>query len=241
MKTLVSVMVVVALAMASPLYAATILQEDFNGAAGDAVTGTNGWTGPSTIVYSDNLIDSGTCASGAAAGDPEWPEIIKSFSPSGTQYTFSGVLRAGATGGPDAALRISSSSDSSKVLGAEVGYGELIFGVPNVVGGKYFSITPQPTNFVGVKMILEDTSMDCYYRTTDTAGSWGEWTHAGLKTGLAWSMSEYDQVTVDLHAMGVGGDVDSIMLTNNVPEPSAIVLAVTGLIGLLAYAWRKRR
>jgi LPXTG-motif cell wall-anchored protein len=27
----------------------------------------------------------------------------------------------------------------------------------------------------------------------------------------------------------------------SVPEPSAIVLGVTGLLGLLAYAWRKRR
>jgi hypothetical protein len=240
MKTLVGIVVVAALAMSSPLYADTLLQEDFNGTVGNAVTGNNGWVGPSTVVYSDNLIDSGTCASGAATGDPEWPEITKSFSPNGTQYTFTGVLRAGNTSGADAALRISSSSDPSKVLGAEVGYTELIFGVPNVVGGKFFTIKPQPTNFVGVKMILEGTSMDCYYRTTDTAGSWGEWTHAGLKTDVAWSMSVYDRVSIDVHAHGVGGDVDSILLTNNVPEPSGIALVVIGVFGLLAYAWRKR-
>ena len=29
--------------------------------------------------------------------------------------------------------------------------------------------------------------------------------------------------------------------TTFIPEPSALVLASTGLLGLLAYAWRKRR
>ena len=29
--------------------------------------------------------------------------------------------------------------------------------------------------------------------------------------------------------------------TSAVPEPSALVLVVTGLLGLLAYAWRRRR
>ena len=28
---------------------------------------------------------------------------------------------------------------------------------------------------------------------------------------------------------------------SSVPEPSAIALLATGLVGLLAYAWRKRR
>lgn len=34
---------------------------------------------------------------------------------------------------------------------------------------------------------------------------------------------------------------DNVQITNAVPEPSAMVVAVTGLIGLLAYAWRKQR
>lgn len=35
--------------------------------------------------------------------------------------------------------------------------------------------------------------------------------------------------------------VDSINITGTVPEPGAMVLAFTGVIGLLAYAWRKRK
>ena len=31
------------------------------------------------------------------------------------------------------------------------------------------------------------------------------------------------------------------MTVTSVPEPSALVLLAGGLIGLLAYAWRKRR
>ena len=36
-------------------------------------------------------------------------------------------------------------------------------------------------------------------------------------------------------------DVDGIIYLDAIPEPGTIVLLFTGLIGLLAYAWRKRR
>jgi hypothetical protein len=43
--------------------------------------------------------------------------------------------------------------------------------------------------------------------------------------------------------LGVGGlilGVDSVRLNAVAPEPSALVLGIAGLLGLLAYAWRKR-
>lgn len=40
---------------------------------------------------------------------------------------------------------------------------------------------------------------------------------------------------------GYGGVVNFTLTATTVPEPSVIALLVSGLIGLLAYAWRKRR
>ena len=34
---------------------------------------------------------------------------------------------------------------------------------------------------------------------------------------------------------------DDVGISSVVPEPSTIALLTTGLLGLLAYAWRKRR
>ena len=40
---------------------------------------------------------------------------------------------------------------------------------------------------------------------------------------------------------GFTGAIDEVVVSNLVPEPTALVLLATGLIGLLAYAWRKRK
>ena len=48
-------------------------------------------------------------------------------------------------------------------------------------------------------------------------------------------------------AIGFGGDgahdilLDNVQVGAPVPEPATVVLLVTGLLGLLAYAWRKRK
>jgi hypothetical protein len=72
MKTFLSVLVV--LAAVSPLYAATtLLQENFDGTAGNPVAGWNGWTGDSNILISSNLLDQGNSADWA--GGAPWPGV----------------------------------------------------------------------------------------------------------------------------------------------------------------------
>jgi hypothetical protein len=64
------------------------------------------------------------------------------------------------------------------------------------------------------------------------------------KPGMAWSQGDFNyDGTVN------GADVNTVLSNFNqhlsvgaaVPEPSALLLAVAGLVGLLAYAWRKRK
>jgi hypothetical protein len=58
---------------------------------------------------------------------------------------------------------------------------------------------------------------------------------------IAWSISAYDQVRIGMNC-GYPGGLDSVALTvNQVPEPTTFALLVTGAVGLLCYAWRKRR
>jgi len=84
---------------------------------------------------------------------------------------------------------------------------------------------------------------------------------ASQYTQLVWDAGEYsmslsglnDTVTRTFDIASPGVDYDNrfcdgleiegrvSLVYNSVPEPSAIILAVVGLVGLLAYAWRKRK
>ena len=55
-----------------------------------------------------------------------------------------------------------------------------------------------------------------------------------------------DETAANLYASSTGeppavAAVTHVTVRNVIPEPSALALLVSGLIGLLAYAWRKRR
>ncbi len=64
---------------------------------------------------------------------------------------------------------------------------------------------------------------------------WAGNPHNYLFAGYIAEIRIYNDATVDRVA------VESEMLATYVPEPSMLALLATGLIGLLCYAWRKRR
>ena len=77
---------------------------------------------------------------------------------------------------------------------------------------------------------------------TTTAGSWKTWSYtfvteatvpsANLRVDIGFSAGSNDS-----HVFAV----DNVHLTAATPEPGTLALLVTGLLGLLAYAWRRRR
>ena len=102
-------------------------------------------------------------------------------------------------------------------------------------GSSAVSVT-QPTSAVDIKMVLQDSRTDFYYKL-HTDSTWS--TAGGFDAGNA--LSSYGMIGIDGH-VGYAGGIDSIQLTaSTVPEPTTLALLTTGLLALLAYAWRKRR
>ena len=73
---------------------------------------------------------------------------------------------------------------------------------------------------------------------------WCELNQTPFVDGLrisAYDATQYNNLGLGhLTMAGSGGSFDNLVVSN-VPEPGALVLLATGLIGLLAYAWRKRK
>lgn len=238
MKTFVSVLVVLALAAVPSLADTILLQEDFNGTDGTSVADdVSGWTGASNIVRSSAILDQGNSA--AWPSEPAWPSIKKGFTHTPVQgeiYTLTATIYSPASTGTDVLVALRKSSDPiQQVAGAEMGYGDLHFGVPNV---DYWVpvVAPQPLTATDVKLVLQGNQADLYYRLHGAPA----WTYVGQKTGIGWSISVYDEVMIGGHG-GLPGGIDSVLLTSSaVPEPSTVSLLASGLIGLLCYAWRKR-
>jgi hypothetical protein len=237
MKTLLSLFVVVA--MVAPLSAdVVLLQETFEGAAPGTPLNTLGWTSTSsTAVISASVIDQGQSVDWPSGSD--WPVLTKGFTHTpvaGEEYTLSATLYAPGTTGHYSDLRILSSAPNVvPELGIIAGYSTLSFGIPNVL--NVVTVTPQPLTPVDVKMVVKDNWIDCYYKANGAA----DWISAGGgNPGASYLVSAFTGVSIIGHA-GMGGGMDSVLLTTNVPEPTTLSLLATGVLGLLAYAWRKRR
>lgn len=238
MKTLFSVLVV--LAIACPLYADTVVfQENFDGTAGTAIDGWNGWGltngAAGEMKISSAAIDLGNCAAWTSTTD--WPIVAKGFTPvAASSYVLSATLLAPTNDYyAYSDLRIKNSQNGN-FLQIALGYKNFAFG--NGADVQIGTATNQvPTTAQDVKMVITDNSFTAYYREHGTS----TWIEKGSRTlGAGYSLSGYD--TILQGGQGTGSS-DSILLTavSPVPEPASLALGLSGLIGLLAYAWRKRR
>ena len=94
----------------------------------------------------------------------------------------------------------------------------------------------------------DGTTASIYTKVNST--TWSSQTVAAYAAGLGaqhkrWTSFSYaDGINNSGEIVGygtTGGVVHTFALLNIVPEPSTVLLAATALIGLLAYAWRKRK
>ena len=66
----------------------------------------------------------------------------------------------------------------------------------------------------------------------------------GAYTGYGTGIDQLDRPVLSVRSQfGVPVNTywQNLSVTQNVPEPCTLVLLVTGLVGLLCYAWRKRK
>lgn len=243
MKMLLSVLFV--LVMVSPMCAETVLfQEDFEEASagnpGTALINAGaGWTG-SAVPYLSNYssVGAGNCLEWRTNGGSGWVSVVHAFSntPSvGDTYTLTATLYVPNQQLANSSIWIADSAAEIYEVGFSIGQG--YFDAFNYYPGGSTKIRGTATyNEVDVKVALTATEATYSYRATGTT----EWTSMGsLATGYA--LSTYQAVAADVNA-GFAGVIDSIKLTSSpVPEPSTCILMLGGMIGLLAYAWKKRR
>jgi sulfatase modifying factor 1 len=87
------------------------------------------------------------------------------------------------------------------------------------------------------------------YGAFDMSGNVSQWTEAfrfpsaRVLRGTSWNMYEYTLLSSwrDYYAESTGEGSDVGFRVAAVPEPSAFILAVFGLVGLAAWGWRRKR
>jgi hypothetical protein len=246
MKAFLGVLIV--LAMVSPLFAdITLFSEGFEGAAASThVIGYNGWTNSNvddSLLISGTTIDSGQSASGGA-----WEKASKTFTPTagtGETWTLTATLLAADTSGAYAHLLLRNHAATYGTNGYQnsynipLGYAWTNASLLNSTGNDFVGAltnSGQATTPVDVKFVFSQNAQQFSFKKhSDTA-----WTDGGSATWSGPALNTFDTVTLIANAGG-GNGYDSILLTSNAPEPSSLVLAGMGLLGLLAYAWRKRK
>jgi hypothetical protein len=243
----------VSLVAASPVRAdTTLFQEDFEEASagnpGTAVVDAgSGWTG-STAAYLSNWTTFGAGNSAEwryPGGTGVWHGISHSFSNTpgaGDTYTLTGTLYVPGANNSTSSLTLADSAAENQYIETLLMYkyggqdSGTVFKFMNGEGGSIsVPVGPDTANGDDVKIVVTSRLQSFYYRSNGTT----EWTSAGsLTTSLP--LSTYQAICVDFY-QGYPGAIDSIKLTTSaVPEPTTLTLVITGLVGLLAYVWRKR-
>lgn len=269
-RAVLASMAALALAWAATPAAATVIAyEPFAGAAGELVGQNTGgigfsgvWTGATgvDVIVNDNtgvtytdtngqaLVQSGNCIHVLTAQQPdilsEQRNLIAALPDSGTYYV-SGVFRAGlinsgdyfgaGLAGPGGKILLGQDSlrwacynyDNDDGPGTGIGGNKTTFLVAKLVKGSNTAVT------LWVNPILGDEAAS------------GPGISATIANNVAWtgiSTPVYSRATSDPgHYMAdirIGTTFADV--TPAVPEPSTMALIFSALVGLTAYAWKKR-
>jgi hypothetical protein len=76
---------------------------------------------------------------------------------------------------------------------------------------------------------------------TPSRGGWANYTSDPITLTAGTHTLKFANV-VETANLGLSAAIDTVSVnTTAAPEPSTVVLLLTGLVGLSAYAWRKRK
>jgi hypothetical protein len=212
---------------------------------GSPLNGQDGWTATGTnTVYSAGLagsqsakLTSGTAThslAGAGFTDvTEFSELIYGQAISGSQYI---------------ETQLKANNGATEVPFAKFGYqymaghGFDIYGYDGSTG-----VQVQPLNYFDTYSVTASVNFATQkYDVTFTDVTEGH-TYSHTFSGLSFenSITREQAEANSSVSLAVGGNwygiIDNVALTSTLPEPSTLILLLTSGLGLLAYAWRKRR
>jgi hypothetical protein len=213
--------------------------------ANSPLNGQDGWTATGTnTVYSAGLagsqsakLTSGTAThslAGAGFTDvTEFSELIYGQAVGGSEYI---------------ETQLKANNGATEVPFAKFGYQYLPghgFDVYAYDGGDVVSV--QPLNYFDTYSVAASVNFATQkYDVTFTDLTEGH-TYSHTISGLSFenSITREQAEANSSVSLAVGGNwygiLDNVALTSTLPEPSTLMLLLTSGLGLLAYAWRKRR
>jgi hypothetical protein len=117
------------------------------------------------------------------------------------------------------------------------GSGDKLFEIHNN-GNTFWSKNVGPNSETyDVQLRMSDTTAELKYRIHGTT----DWSTSGA-VAITHPLSYWNEVVLYGRAGGGTGAFDTLQLVSTAaPEPTSITLLASGLLGLLAYAWRKRK
>jgi hypothetical protein len=260
--TVLLVAVVVGLLASGPGVASAdlIASDSFNYTVGNSLNGATGgtgwsdaWSGDSTPIIGSGLNYTGVGSAGGSVDATAGGWLMRSLSSSvGTGSIYIGVLGHGVTPASSTGwggVSLYYGSAEGEGFGTKTVSGSNHWDLQKVMGGSYASSVTQDatTTFMVMKVIFgggsggndlihvwmnPNPSVTPLDTSTDIDGQTAH--HVITKLGLGGS----SDAKLTLDELRIGTTYADVIGT---PEPSVVTLLTTGLIGLLAYAWRKRR
>jgi hypothetical protein len=122
--------------------------------------------------------------------------------------------------------------------------------IPLVSGNTYnVSFDVNPGTFSGLSTIVNlnavpDTNPasegPTFAAQTYSGFTASDWTAKEMSAAYTGDPGKYLSVWIKMDSTSIYGGLDNVVVTVS-PEPSVVMLMATGVLGLLAYAWRKRR
>jgi hypothetical protein len=240
--------VVALLAGAVAAYADTVADIDFTSYASGNLIGQDGWT----EVASGKSGPTVTNGVGAANAGGEWALKPLAMGPFSATTQLVATARFYNTNASDtvAGMCDANQSNTNWLPGFGLSGGMAYF--RDVVGGSYNeyngdALTMGDTYDIRMTARLSATGGQATIAYRDVTAGQTEFTQDSKLINVAMgltpdSLGKYDFNALALRLSGAGAGISHYTITtSSVPEPSTLALVGTGVFGLLAYAWRKRK